>query len=492
MRIGCCTVFVVQSRVGSHPRLPAARNRRPAPYNAGVVEPGRIALLNDRGPAKGRYILYWMQQSQRAWYNPALEYAIAQGRELRLPVLVGFGLMDDYPEANARHYAFMLQGLAETARDLASRGIAFVIRRGQPNEVALALAEEAALAVCDRGYLLHQRRWRDDLADRARIRVVQVEGDVVVPIEEVSDSAQYAARTIRPRIQKQLKEYLRPFEHEQVAVDAGRLKLKSDIDLTRIDQVLQTLKLDHSVAPSLRFRGGTSEARRLLSEFIRTKLVRYARDRNEPADQVISQMSPYLHFGQISPLEIAIAVLASPAPKLAKEAYCEQLIVRRELACNYVFYTPGYATFAGLPAWCRKTLTKHAADPRPALYTRAQLEACQTHDRYWNAAMAEMVHTGFMHNYMRMYWGKRLLEWKATPEEAFDELLYLNNRHFLCGRDPNAYANVAWCFGLHDRPWTERPIFGQIRYMNAAGLERKFDMEAYVRQVSIMTGAEGR
>jgi len=197
-------------------------------------------------------------------------------------------------------------------------------------------------------------------------------------------------------------------------------------------------------------------------------------------------MSAYLHFGQISPVDVALRVRDADAPAADKDAYLEELIVRRELGMNFCQFTPAYDVFESVPAWARRTLDAHRKDKRASTYSRAELEAAQTHDPYWNAAQREMLLTGFMHNYMRMYWGKKVLEWKATPEEAHADLLYLNNKYFLCGRDPVSYSNVSWIFGLHDRPWQERPIFGTVRYMNDAGLRRKFDMEAYVRKVEAM------
>jgi deoxyribodipyrimidine photo-lyase len=411
-----------------------------------------------------------MQQSQRSRCNHALEYAIDRGNELHKPLIVVFGLMDDYPEANERHYAFMIDGLLDASSQLARRGIKFILKRGQPQDVAVQFSRQAAMLVCDRGYLRHQRRWRDHLADHARCRVVQVESDVVVPIEVVSDKAEFAARTIRPKIHEHLKGYLTPLISRRVKYGSLSLKLAGDTI------ALDKLKVDRSVKRVGRFKGGESQARRLLDEFVRAKLESYEGSRNEPAAGATSHLSPYLHFGQISPLEIALAAGES-------DAYVEELIVRRELSMNFVQFQPKYDSFDGLPQWARRTLDKHRTDERPILYSLDQLERAETHDRWWNAAQLEMVRTGFMHNTMRMYWGKKILEWMKSPEEAYEAAIYLNDRYELDGRDANSYAGVGWIFGLHDRPWMERPIFGQVRYMNAAGLERKFDMEAYARRV---------
>jgi deoxyribodipyrimidine photo-lyase len=195
-------------------------------------------------------------------------------------------------------------------------------------------------------------------------------------------------------------------------------------------------------------------------------------------------MSPYLHFGQISPLFIALQTHAAKGiKKQNKDAYLEELVVRRELSMNYCFYNPHYDSYSGLPDWAQKTLKAHRNDKREYIYSITELERARTHDPYWNAAQREMLLTGKMHNYMRMYWGKKILEWSATPEDAFKNALYLNNKYELDGRDPNSFTGVAWCFAKHDRPWNERAVFGTVRYMSSSGLERKFDMDAYVQKI---------
>ena len=448
------------------------------------AQDSRIQRLNDRELKKGRYVLYWMQQSQRAEYNHALEYAVQQANAIDQGVLVCFGLMDDYPEANQRHYTFMLEGLQETQAALAKQGIKMVIQRGPPADVASALGRKASLIVCDRGYLNHQKAWRTRLAHSAACSVVQVESDVVIPIEVVSDKAEYAARTIRPKIHKYLNDYLIPFNPSVVKKSSLGLKIK-DLDLKDVSVVIKKLSLDRSVEPvTLFFKGGTSQGKARLAEFIKKRFKHYVENRNQPQTDDISHMSPYLHFGQLSPLYLALQIkAANNRLKEAKEAYLEELVVRRELAMNFVNYTSNYDSFTCLPQWAQKTLKQHQNDPREYLYTRSRLEGAKTHDEYWNAAMREMKVTGFMHNYMRMYWGKKILEWSKTPELAFRTALSINNKYFLDGRDANSYIGVAWVFGVHDRAWFERPIFGKIRYMNASGLERKCDIRGYVKKV---------
>ena len=448
------------------------------------IQPGRITALNDREVGRGKYVLYWMQQSQRAVGNHALEYALIRGNELGLPVVAGFGLMDAYPESNLRHYRFMLEGLAETSEQLQRRRVGWVIRQGKPAEVALELAKDAALVVCDRGYLKQQRRWREQVADLSPVAVVQVESDVVVPVDEVSDKAEYAARTIRPKINRLREQYLLPVPQVPVQVKAGRIRINSDFGLADLEGTLARIKVDRGVLPAHRFHGGLRAAKRWLGEFCQGKLKGYADNRGEVGEEIVSHMGPYLHFGQIGAVEVALEVRAAAASTQDKEAFLEELIIRRELSCNFVEFTPDYDRYEALPAWAKRSLQRHASDRRDYHYSRRQLEEARTHDRYWNAAMREMLCTGYMHNYMRMYWGKKVLEWKAEPQEAFADLLYLNNKYFLDGRDPNSYAGVAWCFGLHDRPWGERTIFGQVRFMNASGLERKFDMEGYLKRVA--------
>jgi deoxyribodipyrimidine photo-lyase len=456
-----------------------------------MVEPERIQRLNGAAERTGNYVLYWMQQSQRTRFNPALNLAIREANARDQPLVVGFGLSDGYPEANARHYAFMLQGLAEVRDDLARRGIAFVIRRGAPDSVALALAAAASLLVCDCGYLRHQKQWRETLARKAACPVIQVEGDVVVPVRLVSGKSEHAARTIRPKIHRHRDRFLAPLPEAEVKKSAPVLDVESDVDIAAWPRVLAALDIDRTVAPVRRFIGGASEAHRRLNDFIEHRLAHYADARNEPADWRCSFLSPYLHFGQISPVEIALAIRECGGTWTEDRAsYLEELIVRRELAMNHVNFAADYDDYQSVPAWARQSLAAHRDDRREHLYSQAQLEAAATHDPYWNAAMREMTHTGFMHNYMRMYWAKKIIEWTATAEQAFQRTLRLNNKYFLDGRDGNSYANVAWCFGLHDRGWTERPVFGKVRSMTASGLKRKFDMERYVRAVDDLVAAE--
>jgi deoxyribodipyrimidine photo-lyase len=454
-----------------------------------MIQDTRIKMLNDDPVAStGKWVLYWMQSSQRTRYNHALEYAIRRANELAQPLVVCFGLMDDYPEANERHYAFMLEGLRDVEAALRERGILFVVKHGQAYDAALHFGKRASLIVCDRNYLRHHKAWRERVARHAGRQVVQVETDVVVPVESASDKHEYAARTIRPRIHKQSETYLHELRATPVKHKSLTLDVAGDIDVSNVESALKELKLDRSVCRTPRFVGGQVEAGRLLKAFLDEYLDGYATDRNEPANQRTSLMSPYLHFGNISPVELALAVRKTQSVSATdRDSYLEELIVRRELSMNYCNFVADYDKYEALPQWARKTLSEHRNDKREYVYTLHQLDQAQTHDPYWNAAQLEMTRSGFMHNYMRMYWGKKILEWMRSPAEAFEATLHLNNKYELDGRDANSFANIGWIYGLHDRPWgPERKIFGLIRYMNAAGLQRKFDIEGYVKRVAMM------
>ena len=439
---------------------------------------------------QGAYVLYWMQSSQRAEYNHALEFAIKQANERKQSLIVYFGLTDAFPEANARHYHFMLEGLKAVREELKDRGVGMVIERTSPEIGVLGFAKEASLVVCDCGYLKIQKQWRRHVAENVRCPLLQVESDVLVPIETASHKEEYSAATLRRKLLKIVHDYLVPIAGESLKTDSSRVRFQS-YDISDTAQVVSNLDVDHSTKPVTSFRGGTKEAKRRLQEFISKKLDRYHDSRNDPNEDCLSELSPYIHFGQISPLYVHLQVNRHAGP--GRDAFLEELTVRRELSMNFVHYNRHYDSFAGLPDWAKSTLREHERDPREYLYTLEQLERAGTHDKYWNAAQGEMVITGKMHGYMRMYWGKKILEWTVNPEEAFATALYLNNKYELDGRDPNGFAGVAWCFGKHDRPWAPRAVFGNVRYMSAAGLKRKFDADKYAGRYSAasMTGTSG-
>ncbi len=450
-----------------------------------MIQPQRIKILNRTPPCpKGRYVLYWMQASQRSQWNHALDFAICQANQLELPLVTFFGLTPRFPAGNARHYRFMLEGLQEVERSLKKRRIRFIVGKTSPEFGVEALSKHAAMVVTDRGYLNIQRFWRQWAAENCQCRVVQVESDAIVPIETASTKEEYSAATLRRKINAKLQDFLVPCHQQEVRHNSLSLELPSvnRLDLHNLETLLRALDIDRQIPPSPLFKGGSAAALQRLLHFLDNHIDHYPDTRNDPNRDSVSHLSPYLHFGQISPLHIALETKKRGSP--GEGAFLEELIVRRELGMNFVFYNRDYDSFACLPEWAQKTLKRHQQDPRTAVYSPFQLERAQTHDPYWNAAQLEMVHTGKMHGYMRMYWGKKILEWVKTPEVAFSYALYLNNKYELDGRDPSSFTGVAWCFGKHDRPWAERAIFGKVRYMNARGLERKFSIGEYVSRVN--------
>lgn len=445
-----------------------------------MIQDTRIYSLNRKPIKKGDFVLYWMQAAQRAEYNHALEYSIRRSNKLKLPVVVLFGIMDNYPEANLRHYHFMLEGLKDTQEALEKRGIMLVVRHGAPELSVVALADNACCVVVDAGHTRLQRKWRQNAAKNMKCLLEEVETNLIVPVTEVSDKENFSAGTLRPRINKILPDYLLKLAHRKPLCRS--LDMKFDrFPINSMEWALSKLNIDRTVGVAKGFRGGTAEAKRRLKEFIKNKLDHYGDFRNDPCLDATSHMSPYLHFGQISPLYIALKVLESDCG--GKEAYLEELIVRRELSHNFVYYNNTYDQYDCLPPWAKNTLNFHSRDQREYSYSQEEFEQAQTHDPYWNAAQKEMVLTGKMHGYMRMYWGKKILEWSKNPRRGFNIALYLNNKYSLDGRDPNGFAGIAWCFGKHDRAWAERNVFGKVRYMNAAGLERKFNPKDYVENI---------
>lgn len=443
----------------------------------------RIHALSQKPARDGRWILYWMQQSQRAEDNHALEYAVRQANDRKLPVLAVFALWASYPEANARHFTFLLEGLQETREALRKKGIPLLVMGGSPVEVVLRYSRSAALVVTDRGYLRHQRQWRRMVAEKAPCLVVEVESDAIVPVATAAEKAEYGAYTIRRKLWKQAGRFLLPLQSTPLHNPMNPCP-DEGLDLNDPAALCRSLGIPGEETPPVsRFlRGGARQARERFRRFLTEGLPNYRAHHNQPQTEDVSTMSPYLHFGQVSPLRLALELAGVP-PSENTEAFEEQLLVRRELAINHIWFQADYDSFAGLPSWAVQTLREHAGDAKEHRYSGCRLETAETHDPYWNAAMKEMRHTGFMHNYLRMYWGKKILEWSPAPEEAFETALFLNNKYFVDGRDANSFTGIGWLFGLHDRPWPARPVFGKVRSMTATGLERKCDMKAYLQRV---------
>jgi len=429
----------------------------------------------------GKCVVYWMQRAQRGLANPALDLAVEAANALAKPVVVFFAPVPFYPHANLRHFRFLAEGIPDIVRALRKRNIGFVLRRF-PEHSLIKFCEEVkpSLVVGDENPMREPESWRQSAAKKLRIPFYTVDADVVVP-SRLLEKGQYSAHIIRPRLQAQLSRFLVPQKNPSVKV-----KWKLPTGLTSFDpesDITQGWPLDTSVSQVTSFRGGTSEALRLLDEFIMHGLPTYTIKRNKPEVDGTSRLSPYLHFGHISPLSIALAVQKADAPKMEKEAFLNQLIIWRELAVNLVRFNPNYDNFECAEPWAQRTLVSHAKDDRPVLYSEKQMEHAETHDPLWNAAQMQMVMTGWMHNYVRMYWAKKILEWSQSPAQAYQIAVQLNDKYELDGRDPNGYAGIAWSIvGKFDRPWFERPIFGQIRYMSGASTGKKFDSKKYIQQ----------
>ena len=448
------------------------------------MHPTRLKTHHQAPLKPGQPILYWLQHTQRIDQNYALYHAIALANQNHTTLTVVFVLTPHFKEAYERQYAFMLEGLKELFEALEDRGIDARVTIGSFEDVISDTIAQCGAFVLDKNYIRHLRETRSHLIEKAialDLHTVEVESDLIVPIEVASNKLEYAARTIRPKIQRLLPTYLTLFEEPTLIHRTATHEAFFDLSL---DEQLKRIKADPTVPRSAYFNGGERAAMRRFETFMASAIDRYE-DANDPALALTSKLSPYLHFAQISPVRMAMRLqdYLERHPKSAPsiEGYLEQLTVRRELAFNFTYYEPQYDTFEGMTyAWAYQTMQDHQDDRREYLYTEDDYVAFKTHDPYFNAAMKEMVLTGYMHNYMRMYWAKKIIEWSATYEEAYTTILTLNNRYFIDGSDPNSYTGVAWCFGQHDRPWTERPILGKLRYMNAAGLKRKFDIERYV------------
>ena len=427
----------------------------------------------------GRCVVYWMQRAQRATDNPALDVAVDLANELRVPVVVFLGLHPGITRANLRHYQFLVEGLPDIEDGLRLRGVGFVLRPFPHHSLHRFVTQvRAAVVIGDENPLRQFTAWRARVAESIRVPFWTVDADVVVP-SRLLLKEQYAARTIRPRIHARLNEFLVPTRDPSARVPWQPPEGLAHAPVS--PSVLDDLPLDRSLGPVTTFIGGTTHARQRLEAFVRSRAADYDEGRNHPERAATSELSPYLHFGHIGPREVALAVQSAEMPADSRAAFIEQLVVRRELAVNFVTYNPRYDTLAGCEPWARATLARHTTDPRPAHYREEVLDAGDTGDPLWNAAQHQMAETGWMHGYVRMYWAKKLLEWMPDPEQAHDLAVRLNDRYQLDGRDPNGYTNIAWAIGgKHDRPWPERPVFGTIRSMSLASTSRKFDAAAYI------------
>ncbi|MDB9924658.1 deoxyribodipyrimidine photo-lyase [bacterium] len=512
-----------------------------------VIAPDRMRRLNFlQTNLDGGFVLLWVQSAQRARHNETLEYAAQRASALKKPLVAVFAGTGNFPHANERHLGFMYDGLCELRKTLENtRNITLLGFCGDPGAVILRCSQNACEVVVDGGYTKILRKWRKTLAQNAQCVCWEVESEVVSPVYSAGGSihrAEKAAATLRPKIWARLgvlagKELL-PTELDGdtqarastwesalslvIGADSKNpfpfpelpLHINTDACLDALDQAHPTGKaVDRSVKPCDGYhRGGEREAHRKMDVFFSKKLEQYSTNRNNPGLGLQSHLSPYVHYGQISVVYLTHKAMQvargegnlsgessnsqsnsskyvpkqAPSPALQRgvDKYLDELVIRRELAVNFVLHEKNYDTYLGIPQWARNTLQEHSGDARKYTYTLEQFEHCETHDVFWNACQREIVVSGKMHNYVRMFWCKKIIEWSSSPHEAWEISIHLNNKYGLDGRDPVSFTGVGWCFGLHDKPFPEAQVTGATRRMSENGMRSKFrdGIESYVRR----------
>jgi len=448
--------------------------------NSAMVDPRRARVLKQGSIGRGP-VVYWMSRDQRVNDNWALLFAQELALERKVSLGVVFCLAPSFLNATLRQYGFMLKGLRAVENRLAELNIPFFLLIGPPEQKlpAFLAKHQTGELVTDFDPLRLKRQWKKEVAALVNSIIYEVDARNIVPCWEASNKKEYAAYTLRPKIHRILPEFLKDFPLAQKHPFPWPKKVKK----TNWDEAETSLKIDRSVPEVDWLVPGEKAAAATLDDFLTRKLSAYASRRNDPTEDGVSNLSPYLHFGQISAQRVALEVQKKKVSKESKDGFLEELIVRRELSDNFCFYNQDYDRFAGFPEWAQKTLNEHRGDQREYLYSLEQFEAGKTHDDLWNAAQMEMVHRGKMHGYLRMYWAKKILEWTASPEEALEVAILLNDKYELDGSDTNGYVGIAWSVGgVHDRAWKERPILGKIRYMSYGGCKRKFKVKTYIEQ----------
>lgn len=490
-------------------------SRAPA---TGPDEADRVRLLN---PApinpQGRHVLYWMVANRRLGWSFSLDRAVAHARRLRRPLVILEGLRLDYPWASDRHHRFALDGMREHRAVTARHGVGYhpyvEPERGAGKGLLQAWAEDAAIVVTDDSPAFFLPRMLRAAADKLRVRLEAVDSCGLLPLAE-SPRPFSAAVHFRRHLQRTVPESLLAMPSPDPLGEGGFptapdlpngiLERWPPADNRLLDggaEELATLDIDHDVPPTP-LRGGSGAGRERLTAFLSAGLERYATERNHPDAEVSSGLSPWLHWGHISAHEVFHAVVDragwSPARlELGRatgrregwwgvdpgtEAFLDQLVTWRELGFVFCRLVPEYRAYESLPAWARETLERHAEDPRAHRYTLSELDEARTHDSIWNAAQRELRQRGVVHNYLRMLWGKKILEWTSHPREALDVMVHLNNRWALDGRDPNSWSGITWVLGRFDRGWPERAIYGKVRSMSSEATRRKVRLEEYLRR----------
>ncbi len=459
-----------------------------------IVDSKRMAILHSgTGGRDADFVLYWMQMQRRAEFNDALNLAVEQANRRGLPVLVYEGIRHDYPHASDRLHTFLLENARGVGKRLKGKGIGYVLylerNAADRRKIVKRLARRAALVVTDDypAFIIpgHNRALAR-IAAEVDVTAIAVDGCGVVPLAEFP-KREYAARTLRPKIHRLLPYYLVPGREAEPRRNGTRLDpgVRDEDWRESVSTKVASCAVDRTVFPvSGHCPGGREAALAGLGRFLDRGLDRYDAKSNDPGLAVTSGLSPYLHFGMISAREVALTVRdARPRADRNVAAFLEQLIVRRELAFNFCAREPRYNALEALPDWARKTLAEHDDDEREYVYSLREFEEARTHDPLWNACQDEIRLTGTMHNYVRMLWGKKILEWSKGHAEALRIMTHLNDKYGLDGRDPNSYTSFLWCFGLHDRAWGERPVYGKIRSMSSDATRRKVDAASYLERI---------
>lgn len=458
------------------------------------VDAARVHVLREAEPLPfGQYVLYWCQTNHRVPFNHALHAAIALGNHLGKPVVCYHALRPDYPYASDRLHAFVLDGLAELGQAMRANGIPYWLELPKsPEEHRPRLRElgrRAAAVVSDWHPTFVVPRHLAAAAKVLEGPLFAIDASCVVPARRIAES-QVAAYALRPKLRKLWPTYLDALPAGPAPAEAAAAA-RIDPDFAsaeppeKLRLELETFAIDHSVPPVTSRPGGRARALLELGHFLQHGLAHFDEARNEPSGEHNSGLSAALHFGLLYAGEVAQAARNALGPEHPGVlAFLEELLVRRELGFNYCLYTPQAEQLrvSSLPPWAQKTLAAHAGDIRPALYSREQLEHSQTHDPLWNAAQRQLRTEGRIHGYLRMLWGKKVLEWSPTPQEALDRMAYLNDRFALDGRDAVSVGNFMWVLGLHDRPFQERPILGKVRPMSSERTAAKVDLGLYLKR----------
>ena len=454
------------------------------------MNPKRVRLIKKGISGNNSYgpVVYWMSRDQRAEDNWALIFANDLAKEQKSPFYVLFCIVPEFLNATAFHYTFMLNGLREISDDLSKKNIPFFVLKGDPGSEIIRFIKDLnpITLITDFDPLKIKNKWKEAVAFNTDAEIYEVDAHNIIPCWEASEKKEYGAYTLRPKIKKLLNEYLEDFptlKKNKIPPEPFSNILKYYILNTYENLNIQDNRSSVHVYSNI--RSGTRNAFRTFKSFIDKKIYRYGDKANDPNEDVLSDLSPYIHFGHIAPQRIVLEIEKLNIDEKVKGPFLEELVIRRELADNFCLYEENYDSFDGFPQWSKNTLDIHRADKRDHLYSLSKFENADTHDALWNSSQKEMVKTGKMHGYMRMYWAKKILEWTKNPEEAQEYAIYLNDRYELDGRDPNGYTGIAWSIGgLHDRAWNERPVFGKIRYMSYEGCKRKFDISSYIKKIN--------